>query len=86
MEARSTTFGYGNKTDLINREGVPPPGSYEGAADFSSTQGRRRGFSFGNDKRLTFENLQDLANPGPGKYDRVFNNYSRISFSFRSKY
>ena len=48
---------------------------------------KRRGFSFGNDKkRGSFEDDFDIENPGPGKYDQVFNNYSKISFSFRSKY
>lgn len=28
----------------------------------------------------------DLVNPGPGKYDRVYNNYSHLSYSMRSKY
>jgi len=36
MDARSTTFGYGNKIDLINREGVPPPGSYEGTGELGT--------------------------------------------------
>lgn len=65
---------------------MPPPGSYDRNSDFALNQQRKRGFSFGNDKRTTFDSGFDLHNPGPGKYDRVFNNYSRISFSFRSKY
>ena len=64
---------------------MPPPGSYGRNSDFALNQQRRRGFSFGNDKRSTFDGF-GLENPGPGKYDRIFNNYSRISFSFRSKY
>ena len=28
----------------------------------------------------------DIRNPGPGKYEKVFNNYSNMSYSFRSKY
>ena len=47
---------------------------------------RNRGFSFGHDKRAPFEEDFDIENPGPGKYDQAFNNFSKISFSFRSKY
>lgn len=84
--SRTTSFGYGNKIDLINREGVPPPGAYNQASDLIATRTKSRGFSFGNDRRPSISQEFDIANPGPGKYDRVFNNYSRISYSIRSKY
>jgi len=86
LENRTTSFGYGNKISLINKEGVPPPGSYDRKSEFLFSRQKKRGFSFGNDIRPTSEQDINPQNPGPGKYERTFNNYSRISFSFRSKY
>ena len=86
MQERTTTFGYGNKTDLINREGVPPPGSYDQKSDFLMGRTKRSGYSFSHDKRETFSRELDIENPGPGKYDKVYNNYSHLSYSMRSKY
>jgi hypothetical protein len=83
---RAPSFGYGNKLDLINREGVPPPGAYTQNSEFATSKDKKRGFSFGNDKREFFSQEVDFTNPGPGKYDKVYNNYSRVSFSIRSKY
>ena len=82
LDNRTTSFGYGTKLNFINKEGVPPPGSYDRNSDFF-TNGRKRGFSFGNDAKL---GDWDEAVPGPGKYDRVFNNYSKLSYTVRSKY
>ena len=86
METRTTTFGYGNKTDIINREGVPPPGAYDSKSSFMLNRAKKSGYTFSNDKREVFSREYDLENPGPGKYDRVYNNYSHLSYSLRSKY
>ena len=82
LDNRTTTFGYGTKLNFINKEGVPPPGAYDRNSDFF-TNGRKRGFSFGNDAKL---GAWDEAVPGPGKYDRIYNNYSKLSYTVRSKY
>ena len=54
MTARTTSFGYGNKVDIINREGVPPPGTYNQNIETMNNKVRQRGFSFSHDKRDAF--------------------------------
>jgi hypothetical protein len=65
---------------------VPAPGSYERNSDFTTNNAKRKGYAFSQDKRETFSREYDSANPGPGKYERVYNNYSHLSYSMRSKY
>ena len=75
LDNRTTTFGYGNKTNLINKEGVPAPGSYDRNTDFFTSGQRKKGYSFGNEQKL---GAWDEHVPGPGKYERVYNNYSKV--------
>lgn len=65
---------------------MPPPGSYDQKSEFLINRARKTGYSFSHDKRETFSREMDIMNPGPGKYDRVYNNYSHLSYSMRSKY
>lgn len=48
---RTTTFGYGNKTDMVNRESVPPVGNYRIGDQFSWNRDKRRGYSFSKNEK-----------------------------------
>lgn len=46
---RATSFGYGNKIDLANKEDVPAPGKYEKLGEFLLNKNKKRGYSFSRD-------------------------------------
>lgn len=70
---RSTSFGYGNKLDLTNREPVPPVGKYELNSQFVYNRDKHRGYSFSKDsKQDTLVNPEkSAALPGPGAYSHL---------------
>jgi hypothetical protein len=85
-KARTTSFGFGNRTDMANYEPVPEPGYYNSnLSPFHNNKIQKRGYSFGGSPKtpFPFEN-SDPANPGPGKYDEFFR--SKKGYSIRNKY
>lgn len=51
LNNRTTTFGYGNKIDLVNRQRVPPVGNYEINGQFIYNRQKNRGYSFSKDNK-----------------------------------
>jgi hypothetical protein len=48
FSTRTTNFGYGDRTDLINKEQVPSPGNYNYTTSaFLNNKIKKRGYSFG---------------------------------------
>ena len=68
---RTTTFGYGNKTDLANHEPVPPVGKYQLKNIFTDDKDRRRGYSFSKNIRgsVLVNPEKSRHIPGPGTYN-----------------
>ena len=63
---RSTSFGFGTKFTLENKNNVPPPNSYQRVGSFQEAVEKRKGYSF------TLSQKKPLAegslSPGPGNY------------------
>lgn len=88
---RTTTFGFGNKMDLVNREPVPPVGNYRIKDQFTSNQIKNRGYSFSKDnKDNSFENPErSMVLPGPGAYDhnrkKSIDKYATLSYTMGNR-
>ena len=82
---RATSFGFGGKVELVNREEGAPPGSYESRSGFGGGGQKRRGFSFAQNPRVTFEHMVEGYNPGPGKYIKANSSIGRTAYSLRWK-
>lgn len=86
---RSTSFGFGNKLTLENRNPYPPPNSYEKVGVFDNAIKKKKGYSFTlDDNRSLIDEGRVGLVPGPGKYhykpDR--DEFKRVSYSIRGKY
>ena len=82
---RATSFGFGERVQMLNKEEGAPLGSYESRVGFASSQQRRRGFSFSQHPRRTFENMVECSNPGPGKYIKSLSSLGKTAYSLRWK-
>lgn len=83
MSNRSTSFGFGNKFTLENKNPFPPPNSYQRVSSFQEAVEKRRGYSFTHEQKKDSPALT----PGPGKYecngDRQ--DFKRVSYSLRQR-
>lgn len=55
---RTTTFGYGNKMEIVNKTPAPPVGKYQLNDQFVYNREKRRGYSFSKDSKANI-----LVNP-----------------------
>ena len=85
---RSTSFGYGNKIDLANKEDVPPPGKYEKEGSFVLDKIKKRGYSFSRNSNRSIINEEETVQiPGPGKYQTDKDiKFAHLKYTFRSKF
>jgi hypothetical protein len=86
---RATSFGYGNKYTLENKERNPPPNNYQKVGFFEDSTVKRKGYSFSHDnKKGPVNEIEVRKTPGPGKYsyktDKM--DFQKVSYSFRGKY
>lgn len=68
---RTTTFGYGNKTDFIDRQPNPPVGNYKLTDQFAYNRYKNRGYSFNKNSKFDSQTNPErsLIVPGPGTYN-----------------
>ncbi len=89
LGSRATSFGYGNKFTLENKEKVPPPNHYRKEGYFEDSVQKRKGYSFNHDSKKGLINDAETGKiPGPGKYQPTADkhDFKRVSYSFRGKY
>ncbi|KAL4438449.1 hypothetical protein ABPG74_009488 [Tetrahymena malaccensis] len=86
---RSTSFGYGKKSDLSGLSASPAPNKYNIAGEFENSKEKHRGYSLGLGRNninfgSMFNPKSEGNKPGPGTY-KVNSTLSNISFSMRAK-
>lgn len=80
MTNRSTSFGYGKKTELGVDNSVPEPGRYDSKSDFKNN--KKRGFSFGSGQKSQLINEKQVReSPGPGSYSSNMDHWANLSYT-----
>lgn len=89
LNQRATSFGYGNKYTLENKNPFPPPNNYNKSGLFEANITKRVGYSFSHDKKKGLVEEEVVrAIPGPGKYNFLHDktDFKRVSYSLRGKF
>ena len=86
MGNRSTSFGFGSKFTLENKNEVPPPNIYQRVGSFQEAVEKKKGYSFTHEQKKSI-GAEGGHLPGPGKYeckgDKI--DFKRVSYSLRKR-
>ena len=89
---RTTTFGIGTRSELVQRNASPPPNTYTLSSDFDAKVQKGRVFSFGICREayarvyIKAHPAPDRALPGPGLYEvREIPGKDALKYSLRPK-